>query len=231
MARGQRAVVTRVEMSFHMLLLAVATLFSAPNIISTMNARISPYSTVLTPRASRRKRAAIRRRRDEKGKRARMEGDYSGPMLNDRSMNQPHRTLLVVVAAALEDDAGRVLMQQRPVEKQHGGLWEFPGGKVEAGEAPAAALARELAEELGIAIDMAATTPVAFAEDPEGPRPMILLLYRCTRWQGTVRAIEAGAIRWDVPDALADMPMPPLDIPLLAALRQARACDQAQGLA
>lgn len=140
---------------------------------------------------------------------------------NDRSMEGTERPLLVVVAAALEDADGRVLMQQRPAGKQHGGLWEFPGGKVEPGESPVAALARELEEELGIAIDVAEAFPIAFAEDRDAVRPMILLLYRCRRWAGEPRAIEAAALRWEAPAVLAALPMPPLDVPLVAALIQA----------
>jgi 8-oxo-dGTP diphosphatase len=132
---------------------------------------------------------------------------------NDMSTVGPVRPLLVV-AVALEDEAGRVLMQQRPKGKQHAGLWEFPGGKTEPGERPVAALVRELAEELDIRVHPAALIPFAFAEDG----PVVLLLYRCTRWTGTPRAIEAAALRWDRPAALARLPMPPLDVPLVAAL-------------
>lgn len=123
-------------------------------------------------------------------------------------------TPLIVVAAALVDAQGRVLVQQRPAHKAHAGLWEFPGGKVESGERPIDALARELSEELEIIIDPAATTPAAFAEG-EG---MVLLLYRCTRWTGPARALEASALCWDRPAALRQLPMPPLDVPLLESL-------------
>jgi 8-oxo-dGTP diphosphatase len=125
---------------------------------------------------------------------------------------------LVVVAAALTQPDGRVLMQQRPVGKAHAGLWEFPGGKVEPGEAPAAALARELAEELGIVVDAADAVPLAFAADVR----IVLLLYRVTRWTGEPRAIEGDALVWDVPERLAQLAMPPLDVPLVAALCSAR---------
>ena len=131
---------------------------------------------------------------------------------------------ILVVAAALIDAQGRCLMQQRPADKQHGGLWEFPGGKVEPGEAPADALARELAEELGIASAPAALTPLSFAVDPARPgAALVMLLYRCTEWSGMPRPLAADALRWDLPCALADLPMPPVDVPLLAALRQALA--------
>lgn len=131
---------------------------------------------------------------------------------------------ILVVAAALIDAQGRCLMQQRPVAKQHGGLWEFPGGKVEPGEAPADALARELAEELGIVVAPAALSPLSFAVDADRPgAALVMLLYRCARWSGVPRALAADALRWDVPRALADLPMPPVDVPLLAALQQALA--------
>ena len=126
----------------------------------------------------------------------------------------------LVVAAALTLPDGRVLMQQRPCGKQHGGLWEFPGGKVEADEAPEAALARELMEELGVAVEPALLVPIAFSSEPVGARQMVLLLYRATEWSGTVRAIEAPALVWGTPDELAALPMPPADIPLVAALRR-----------
>lgn len=125
---------------------------------------------------------------------------------------------LLVVAAALVGDDGRVLVQQRPAGKRHGGLWEFPGGKVEAGEAPEEALARELGEELGVTVQPEDLKPLAFSSDAAGGRPMVLLLYRATIWFGEPRAIEAAAIRWMVPEALGELPMPPADVPLIAAI-------------
>lgn len=122
---------------------------------------------------------------------------------------------ILVVAAALIDAAGRCLMQRRPLHKQHGGLWEFPGGKVEPGEPPPAALVRELAEELDIAVDVDALMPLSFASDGA----VTMLLYRCTRWRGEPRALAADALCWDVPARLAALPMPPVDVPLVAALR------------
>ena len=126
----------------------------------------------------------------------------------------------LVVAGALIAD-GRVLVQQRPAGKQHAGLWEFPGGKVEAGETPEAALIRELAEELDVAVGRAALSPLAFASVPASERQMVLLLYRVANWRGEPRAIEAPALRWGTPAQLAALPMPPADVPLLAAVRQA----------
>jgi len=127
--------------------------------------------------------------------------------------------ILPVVAVALTDDRGRVLMQQRPAGKAHAGLWEFPGGKVERGETPEQALCRELAEELGIRVAPADLSPFAFASEPAGGgRHLILMLYLCRRWSGTPRAIEAAALCWDTPAALATLPMPPADVVLVEAL-------------
>lgn len=128
--------------------------------------------------------------------------------------------LLPVVAAALVDANGRVLLQCRPPGKQMAGLWEFPGGKVEAGETPEAALARELAEELGICVDQAAMTPLAFASAPLPGRHLLLLLYRITRWGGTPQPLEATDLVWCHPSAMHDLPMPPADVPLVAALER-----------
>jgi len=109
---------------------------------------------------------------------------------------------------------GRILMHRRPLEKHHGGLWEFPGGKVEPGEFPAHALARELAEELGIVLDPAELSPVRFAQSDRatGDRPIVILLYSATRWDGEPRALEAGAvIDWFDEQGLALLNKPPLD--------------------
>ncbi|WP_313931871.1 (deoxy)nucleoside triphosphate pyrophosphohydrolase [Sphingomonas sp. BAUL-RG-20F-R05-02] len=126
--------------------------------------------------------------------------------------------VLLVVAAALIEADGRVLMQRRPPGKAHAGLWEFPGGKVELGEAPEAALARELREELGITVAAADLAPLAFASVPAGARNLVLLLYGCKRWVGVPAALEADALVWRRPASLRDLPMPPADLPLVAAL-------------
>jgi len=125
--------------------------------------------------------------------------------------------LTLVVAAALIDDEGRVLLARRPAGKQHAGLWEFPGGKVEPGETPQAALVRELAEELGVTIDATVLEPVSFSESP-GARHLVLLLYRCRRWQGEAQALDAAEIRWVSPAAFGAFAMPPADVPLAQAL-------------
>ncbi|WP_298672660.1 (deoxy)nucleoside triphosphate pyrophosphohydrolase [uncultured Sphingomonas sp.] len=131
----------------------------------------------------------------------------------------PGIELFLVVAAALVDEAGRVLVQQRPEGKALAGLWEFPGGKIERGETPEAALCRELREELGITVAPADLAPVTFASEPRGERQMILMLYRCRRWAGSPQPLEAAALRWEDTDSLAALPMPSADVPLAAALR------------
>jgi 8-oxo-dGTP diphosphatase len=121
---------------------------------------------------------------------------------------------LVVVAAALVDADRRILMQRRPPGKAHAGLWEFPGGKVEAGERVREALTRELAEELGIAVDAAAVTPVAFAAEPLADGELLLLLFLCRQWRGEPVAHEASELAWLAPDALLRLSMPPADVAL-----------------
>lgn len=127
---------------------------------------------------------------------------------------------LVVVAAALADANGRVLLQQRAEGRQMAGLWEFPGGKVEAGERLEAALVRELAEELAIAVEEAALEPAAFASAALGDRPLLLLLYLCRAWSGEPQALDAAALRWVAPREMHLLPMPPADVPLVAALER-----------
>ena len=126
--------------------------------------------------------------------------------------------LLPVVAVALIDADGRVLVQQRPAGKPMAGLWEFPGGKVEAGETPEAALIRELREELGIDTQAACLAPATFASAPLNDRHLILLLYVCRRWRGIPCALEGGALRWLRPAELHGIAMPPADKPLIALL-------------
>lgn len=134
-------------------------------------------------------------------------------------------TIVPVVAVALIAPDGRVLMQQRKAAAMFGGLWEFPGGKVEAGESPESALLREIDEELGIALDPAALRPLMFASDPVLPpaprQPHVILLYTCRRWQGEPRCLDADALAWVAPDALMALAMPPLDVPLAEALLKA----------
>ena len=125
----------------------------------------------------------------------------------------------MVAAAAIVDVAGRVLVQQRPAGGALGGLWEFPGGKIEPGETPEAALSRELREELGI--DASDYSPLSFASAPLGDRHLLLLLYLCRSWQGVPTPIYATSLQWVMPQQLYDLPMPPADLPLIPALVQA----------
>lgn len=133
----------------------------------------------------------------------------------------PPRPLLAVVAAALIDPVGRVLVQQRPAGGSMAGLWEFPGGKIEPGETPEAALVRELDEELGIAVVPDAVSALTFASAPLGERHLLLLLYACRAWRGEPRALEASALAWHAPGELRRLAMPPADLPLIAVLERA----------
>ncbi|OYY79192.1 MAG: NTP pyrophosphohydrolase [Sphingomonas sp. 28-62-20] len=126
--------------------------------------------------------------------------------------------LFPVVAAALVDQDGRILLQQRPAGKELAGLWEFPGGKIEPGESPEAALIRELAEELGISVSTACLAPATFASAPLGGRHLLLLLYVCRKWEGIPRAIEASALKWVRPVEMHALPMPPADRPLIGLI-------------
>ena len=126
--------------------------------------------------------------------------------------------LLLVVAAALVDASARVLVQQRPPGKALAGLWEFPGGKVEPGERPEAALIRELREELGIEVAAADLSPGPFVSAGSGDRHLLMLLYVVRRWRGEPRAIEATGLHWDRPAELRTLTMPPADRPLVAWL-------------
>jgi len=139
--------------------------------------------------------------------------------MNDRTMTEatPMR-LLLVVAVALVDADGRVLLAQRPPGKQLAGLWEFPGGKVEAGERPEDSLIRELAEELGIAVREPCLAPLTFASHAYPDVHLLMPLYVCRRWEGSPRSMEGQALKWVRPGALRTMPMPPADAPLIPFL-------------
>ena len=127
--------------------------------------------------------------------------------------------LLLVVAAALVDVDGRVLICKRPAGKALAGLWEFPGGKVEAGETPEACLIRELDEELGITVTHACLAPFVFASHGYDSFHLLMPLYLCRRWEGSVVAREHEALAWVKPNQMGDYPMPPADGPLVAWLR------------
>jgi 8-oxo-dGTP diphosphatase len=128
--------------------------------------------------------------------------------------------VLVVVCAALLDAEGRVLLAERPAGKPMAGLWEFPGGKLQDGESPEAALVRELAEELGIEVGADALAPCAFASHAYATFHVLLLLYLCRQWRGDVSSREGQALAWVAADAIAGYAMPAADEPLVAALRR-----------
>lgn len=126
--------------------------------------------------------------------------------------------LLLVVAVALVDPDGRVLLAQRPPGKTLAGLWEFPGGKIEPGERPEETLIRELAEELGITVKEACLAPLPFASHAYENFHLLMPLYVCRRWEGFAQPREGQALKWVRPRDLASYPMPPADLPLLPAI-------------
>jgi 8-oxo-dGTP diphosphatase len=131
----------------------------------------------------------------------------------------PALPLLLVAAAALVDVDGRVLVQQRPEGKAMAGLWEFPGGKVEEGESLEQSLIRELREELDIDVTEACLAPFTFASHAYENFRLLMPLFVCRVWQGTLRPREGQAIEWLRPMRMADLAMPPADRPLVAMLR------------
>lgn len=126
--------------------------------------------------------------------------------------------IVLVAAVALIDADGRVLLAQRPAGKSMAGLWEFPGGKVEAGESPEATLIRELDEELGIEVKEPCLAPLTFASHRYEDFHLLMPLYVCRRWTGTVRGREGQALKWVRPTRLREYPMPPADEPLIPHL-------------
>ena len=126
--------------------------------------------------------------------------------------------LLLVVAVALVDADGRVLIAQRPEGKRLAGLWEFPGGKLEPGEPPEDALIRELREELGIEVKAACLAPLTFASHAYADFHLLMPLFICRRWDGFMQSREGQALKWVKAKALRDYPMPPADAPLIPHL-------------
>jgi 8-oxo-dGTP diphosphatase len=124
--------------------------------------------------------------------------------------------VVLVAAVALADADGRVLLSRRPEHKSLGGLWEFPGGKVEPGERPEVALIRELKEEIGIDVSESCLAPLTFASHAYPEFHLLMPLYVCRRWKGSPHALEGQTLAWVKPLALRDYPMPPADIPLIA---------------
>ena len=140
-------------------------------------------------------------------------------------MNDPHPVetpkarIVLVVAVALIDTDGRILMTKRPEGKSLAGLWEFPGGKMEAGETPEAALIRELREELGIEVKAECLAPFAFASHAYPEFHLLMPLYVCRKWAGIPRSVEGQEMKWVRPQDMRALPMPPADTPLVAHLQ------------
>ncbi|MFZ5609510.1 MAG: (deoxy)nucleoside triphosphate pyrophosphohydrolase [Pseudomonadota bacterium] len=134
-------------------------------------------------------------------------------------MTASPKPLVLVAAVALLDADGRVLLAQRPQDKPLAGLWEFPGGKLEAGETPEAALVRELEEELGVKACLECMQPFTFASHAYRDFHLLMPLFLCRRWSGVAHSREGQALKWVAPERLGDYPMPPADRPLIAMLK------------
>lgn len=132
----------------------------------------------------------------------------------------PALPVLLVVAVALVDTDGRILLAQRPPGKALAGLWEFPGGKLNPGEGPETALIRELKEELDIDVTASCLAPLTFASHAYEKFHLLMPLYVCRRWKGMLRPVEGQQLAWVRPNKLEDYPMPPADKPLIAMLRE-----------
>ena len=126
-------------------------------------------------------------------------------------------TVILVVAAAMLDGAGRLLLQQRPAGKRHGGMWEFPGGKVEDNENPRFSLVREIEEELAVRLNAELLKPAGFAEEPRenGHPAIVMLLYTASVWRGEIEPLEAQRWGWFAPQQAAALDLPPMDRALL----------------
>lgn len=127
--------------------------------------------------------------------------------------------MVLVVACALVDQDGRVLIARRPEGREMAGLWEFPGGKVDAGELPEAALIRELSEELDIDVSESCLAPLTFASHTYDDFHLLMPLYVCRKWSGVLRPMEGQELAWVRPNRLSGVEMPPADEPLKAMLR------------
>lgn len=142
--------------------------------------------------------------------------DTSAPL----SPNPSEKKLILVVACALVDADQRLLLAQRPEGKKLAGLWELPGGKIEPGETPEAALIRELKEELSIDVTEACLAPYVFASHGYDDFHLLMPIYVCRRWSGVAQGQEGQALAWVPPQKLRDYPMPPADLPLIHHLQE-----------
>jgi len=129
------------------------------------------------------------------------------------------KKIVHVVACALVDVDGRVLLAKRPEGKSMANLWEFPGGKIEAGETPETAIVRELSEELAIDTKSTCLAPLSFVSHEYETFHLVMLLYVCRRWWGTPKPVEASELAWVRAPRLRDYDMPDADKPLIAALQ------------
>jgi 8-oxo-dGTP diphosphatase len=167
-------------------------------------------------------KAGFRYLRDEEGQSGRCAGQSVRIYALSREAweaREAAKPTLLVVAAALVDVDGRILMTQRPEGKSMAALWEFPGGKVNVGETPEAALVRELGEELGIDITASCLAPLTFASHSYDAFHLLMPLYACRVWGGTISPRESQAMTWVRPARMVDLPMPPADLPLVALIR------------
>jgi len=127
--------------------------------------------------------------------------------------------LMLVAACALIDRDGRVLLAKRPEDAAMGGLWEFPGGKLQDGETPETALVRELREELAIETEQSCLAPIGFASEGLGEIHLLMPLFVCRKWQGRAQPLVHSALKWVMPGDMLDYEMPAADKPLAAQLR------------
>ncbi len=141
------------------------------------------------------------------------------PITEAEQMTQAAKPILMVPALALVDPDGRVLLARRPDGKHMAGKWEFPGGKIEPGETPEAALIREIEEELGINTKQSCLAPVSFASHQYDTFHLVLLLYICRRWQGRPEPREGGELAWVRPSQLRRYEMPPANVEFIAVLQ------------
>src|SRR5438045_1343150 len=149
-----------------------------------------------------------------------MRNSDAGKTGSEKTATGAEKPVVLVVAVALIDVDGRVLLAERPEGKSMAGLWEFPGGKVHQGETPEAALIRELKEELGIDVTASCLAPFTFASHGYAEFHLLMPLYVCRKWQGIVMAREGQQLKWVRPTQLGDYPMPPADKPLVAMQRE-----------